>query len=185
MAHFTGPEVLGGMQWILVLTGLFFLFFPGICSASTLPVQPSLFFEIPNLSASHDANLTLSVTWNSYVSFNKPPEQIIVEVFSVPKGSRLGSFPIPKAGVECTSENTCLYRTSVEVRAFASGTFMLVAADPLSGATSRQMLSIPPHGKGNSEFFSRFEHDQMFSVITVLLGAFLVWVLAILVRENI
>jgi hypothetical protein len=61
---------------------------------------------------------------------------------------------------------------------------MLIATDPLSGATDRQMISIPPHSKGNSGFFTQGEHDQMFLLASVILGAFLVFVLALLVREK-
>jgi hypothetical protein len=185
MDYFTGSNVHGRMQRIAVLVGLFFLLFPVVCSASTLPVQPTLFFEVPDLSAGQDASLTLSVTWNGHGSFNRPPEHIIVEVFSVPDGSRLGSFPIPKVEDSCKSENTCMYRTSVEIRAFPTGTFMLAASDPLSGVISRQMISIPPHTMENSEFFKQFDHNRMFSITSVLLGAVLVFVLAILIRENI
>ena len=185
MAFFTGSEICGRLQWIIALAGLFFLIFPIVCTASTLPVQPSLLFEISNPSASQNATLTLSVTWNGYVSYNKPPEQIIVDVFSLPEGSRLGTFPIPRLEDAGKSENTCMYRMSVEVEDFPSGRFMLIATDPLSGATNRQMISIPLHSKGNSEFFKQFEHDQMFLVTSAMLGAFLVFVLAILVREKI
>jgi hypothetical protein len=185
MAFFTGSEVCGRLQWIIALAGLFLLCFPMVCMASTPPVQPSLLFEISNPSPIQNATLTLSVTWNGYVSFNKPPEQIIVDVFSLPDGSRLGSFPIPKMEDVCKSENTCIYRTSIQVEDFPSGTFMMIAADPLSGATDRQMISIPLHSTGNIEFFKQFEHEQMFLLASVVLGAFLVFVLAILVREKI
>jgi hypothetical protein len=183
MAFFTGAEVRGSLQWIIAFAGLLLLFFPMVCMASTPPVQPSLLFEISNPSASQNATLTLSVTWNGYVSYNKPPVQIIVEVFSVPDGSRLGSFPIPKMEDAGTSENTCVYRTSIEVEEFPSGTFMLVAADPLSGATNRQMISIPLHSKGNSEFFKQFEHEQMFTLTSVTISIFLVFALAVMVRR--
>ena len=180
-----GPEVWRSKQWTIVLAGLLFFFFPMVCMASTLPVQPSLLFEILNLSASQTASLMLSVTWNGYVSNNTPPEHIIVSVFFVPDGSRLGTFPIPRLDGVCTSENTCMYRTSVKVEDFPSGTLMLIATDPLSGASNRQMISIPLHSKGNRGFFTQGEHDQMFLLTSAILGAFLVFVLAILVREKI
>ena len=180
-----GSEIRGRLLRIITPAGLFLLFFSMVCMASTPPVQPSLLFEISNISPSQNATLTLSVTWNGYVSFNQPPEQIIVDVFSVPEGSRLGSFPIPKMEDICKSESTCVYRTSIEIEAFPSGTFMLIAEDPLSGANNRQMISIPLQSKGNSEFFKQFEHDQMFSVLSAMLGIFLVFVLVILVSEKI
>jgi hypothetical protein len=183
MAFFMGPGVWRRMQWIIALAG-FLLFFPMVCMASTPPVQPSLLFEIPNPSASQNSSLVLSATWNGYVSYNKPPEQIIVYVFFEPDGSRLGSFPIPKLDGACTSENTCLYRTSINVEDFPSGTFMLMATDPLSGAMNRQMISIPLNSNGTSGFFNQGVHDQMFLSASALLGAFLTGVLAILVREK-
>lgn len=182
-AFFMGSGVCRRMQWIIALAG-FLLFFPMVCMASTPPVQPSLLFEISNPSASQNASLMLSVTWNGYVSYNKPPEQIIVYVFFEPDGSRLGTFPIPRVDDACTSENTCMYRTSIDVEDFPSGTFMLIATDPLSGAHNRQMISIPLHGNGNCGFFNQGEHDQMFLSASALLGTFLAGVLAILVREK-
>ena len=164
MAFFLGSGVWRSMQWIIVLAGLLLLLFPMVCMASTPPVQPTLLFEIPDPSASQNASLMLSVTWNGYVSYNTPPEQIIVSVFFVPDDSRLGAFPIPRLDDVCTSENTCLYRTSVKVEDFPSGTLMLIATDPLSGASNRQMISIPLHSKGNSGFYTQGEHDQMFFV---------------------
>jgi hypothetical protein len=135
------------------------------------------FSEISDLSAGESASVVLSVTWNGYVSFNKPPEQIIVDVFSVPDGSRLGSFPLSKED-PCTSENTCMYRRSVQADYFPSGTYMLIASDPLSDATSRRMISLPPHNKGNSEFFTHFAQEQVFLLSSAILGTSLGVILA-------
>jgi len=106
MAVLMDSEVCRRMQWIVVFTGLSLLFFPMVCMASTPPVQPSLSFEGLNASPGQDASLTFSATWNGYVSYNIPPEQIIVRVFLIPDGSRLGTFPIPRLDDVCTSENT-------------------------------------------------------------------------------
>jgi hypothetical protein len=174
-----------GIPGIIALAGLFILCFPMNCTASTPPIQPSLLFEISNLSAGQDASLVLSATWNGYVSYNKPPEQIIVYVYFEPDGSQLGSFPIPRLDGGCTSENTCMYRTSVNIEDFPSGSFMLIAHDPLSGAMNRQVISIPSHLNANTGFFNQGEHDQLFLLTSGVLGAFLLFVLAIQVRENI
>jgi hypothetical protein len=74
-----------------------------------------------------------------------PRNKLLLKCFSVMDGSRLGSFTIPGTEDICKSEKTCEYRTSVEVEDFPAGSFMLIAADPLSGATNRQTISIPPH----------------------------------------
>ena len=184
MALFMGRETRGGMQWILALSGLSFLFLAMVCSASTPPVQPGLLFEISNTSTNQNASFTFSSIWNGYVSYNIPPEQIIVHVFNLPDGSPLGAFSLPRLDDKCSSEDTCMYRTSVAVEEFPTGTFMLIATDPLSGATSRLVISIPLQSKGNIGFFTQGEYDQMFFLASAMLGLFLLLLLAVLVREN-
>jgi hypothetical protein len=184
MAFLMGSEICRSMQWIIAIAGFSLLFFPMVCMASTPPVQPSLSFEVSNPSASQNGSLMFSATWNGYVSYNTPPEQIMVSVFFEPDGSRLGTFSIPRLNGVCTSENACMYRTSVKAEDFPSGTFMLIATDPLSGATNREMISVPPHSDGNSGFFTQGEYDQLFFSSSAILGAFLVFVLVLLVREK-
>jgi len=61
---------------------------------------------------------------------------------------------------------------------------MLVATDPLSGATARQPVTISGAGEGSKDFFRRFNQDQVFGLVSGVLAAFLFAVLAILVRER-
>ncbi len=96
MTLFLGPEARERFRRIMSGSRANPPLFPTVCMASTPPVQPSLLFTIRNQSAGQELPLTLSVTWNRYDTFAIPPEQIIVSVFSVPDGSRLGSFPHPK-----------------------------------------------------------------------------------------
>jgi len=172
MIFFTDPKIRGSVRWVIAPAGMFFLFLPVICMASTPPVQPSLLFEISDLSADESATVVLSVTWNGYVSFNRPPEQIIVDVFSVPDGSRLGSFPLTKEDA-CISEHTCRYRRSVQADYFPSGAYMLIASDPLSDATSRRMISLHLHNGGQREFFTHFAQEQVFLLSSAIIGTFL------------
>ena len=179
-----GSGVWRRMQWIIALVVLFLIFSPRVCMASTPPVQPSLLLEIPNSSPAQNARLELSVSWNGYVSYNKPPEQIIVHVFFIPDGSRLGSFPVPRLDDVCTSESTCIYRMALKAQDFPPGTFMLIATDPLSGASNRQVIAISAHSDGNHGFFKNYELGRMFLILSGVLGAFLIGVLAILVRKK-
>jgi hypothetical protein len=162
---------------------LILLFFPTICIASTPPVQPSLLFDIPNQSTGQELPLTLSITWNRYDTFSIQPEEIIVSVFSVPDGSRIGSFPLPKSGYFCPSAETCIYSRSIEGEDIPYGTFMLIAEDPLSGATNRQMIFIPLHHQVNSEFLKKSENEQVFTLTSLAIGVFLLVVLAVMVRQ--
>jgi hypothetical protein len=171
------------IQWFFALFGLFLLFFPIVCSASTPPIQPSLLFEITNLSTGKNASLVFSAAWNGYFSYNKPPEQIVVNVYFEPNGSQLGSFLIPRLDHNCPSEDMCLYRTTVRIDNFPSGSFMLNAYDPLSGAMSRQVISIPSHSNADIGFFNQGNHDQLFWLTAGVIGAFLLFVLALQVRD--
>jgi hypothetical protein len=182
MTLFPGPEARERFRRIIVAAVLILLFFPTVCMASTPPVQPSLLFTIQNLSAGQELPLTLLVTWNRYDSFAIPLEQIIVSVFSVPDGSRLGSFPLPKTGHFCPSSDSCVYQTSIDEGDFPPGTFMLIAEDPLSGATNRQMISIPIYHQVNSEFLKKSENEQVFMLTSVTIAIFLMFVLALMVK---
>jgi hypothetical protein len=171
------------IQWIVTLFGLFLLFFPIGCTASTPPIQPSLLFEISNLSSGQNDFVVFSATWKGYVSYNKPPEQIVVNVYFEPNGSQLGSFAIPRLDNTIPSEDMSLYRTTVNIDNFPSGSFMLNAYDPLSGAMSRQVISIPPHSNANTGFFNQGTYDQVFWLTTGVIGVVLVFVLTLQVRD--
>ena len=171
------------IQWVLALFWLFLLFFPIACTASTLPIQPSLLFEISNHSSGQNAALVFSATWKGYVSYNKPPEQIVVNIYFEQNGSQLGSFLIPRLDNNCPPEDMCLYRTIVSIDNFPSGSLMLNAYDPLSGAMSRQLISIPSHSNTNIKFFNHDNNDQLFWLIAGVVGAFLLFVLVIQVRD--
>jgi hypothetical protein len=103
--------------------------------------------------------------------------------FSVPDGLRLGSFFIPKTEHVSPSADSCVYHTSIEGEDFPSGTFMLIAEDPLSGATNRQMISLPIHHQVNSEFLKKSENEQVFTLTSLVIGSFLLVVLAVMVRQ--
>ena len=171
------------VQWIFALFGLCLLFFPIVCIASTPPIQPSLLLEISNLSPGKNASFVFSATWKGYVSYNKPPEQIIVNVHFEPNGSQLGSFLIPRLDNSCPSEDMCLYRTSVNIDNFPSGSLMLEAYDPLSGAMNRQVISIPSHSNANIGFFNQGTYDQVFWLTAGVIGVVLLFVLALQIRE--
>ncbi len=184
MVFFPGAAVRNGLLPFFILPVLVILVIPVTCMASTPPVQPSLIMAVSNNPAGQDASITLLFTWNGYVSYNKPPEYIIVEAFSVADGTRLGAFTVSRQNDTCEAENTCTFSTSVRSGIFPPGEFMLIATDPLSGATARQPVTIHGAGEGSKDFFRRFDQDQVFGLVSGMLAAFLVAVLAILVREK-
>jgi len=162
------------------------LLLPVAVIASTPPLQPLLAFEIAPPTADPDTSLALSATWNASVAYNRPPEYLIVEVFSLPGGLKLGDFPIPRDKDACGSDTQCAYRMTISTGAFPPGEFMLIATDPLSGSSSRRMVTIPPHRvEGTAGFFKQFEQEQIFFLLSGVSALILVCLLAILVRKRV
>ena len=60
---------------------------------------------------------------------------------------------------------------------------MFIAEDPLSGATNRQIISIPLHREVKSEFLKKSEHEQVFTLTSVTIAIFLIFVLAVMGRR--
>ena len=152
--------------------------------ASTPPVQPSLLMTVSDNSANQNTTLTLQFTWNGYVVFSTPPEYIIVEVFSMADGSRLGVLPVPRQTDPCEKGHTCTYSTFVSTVNFPHGEFMLVGNDPLSGASTRQLIVVNTTGEGSRDFFQQFEQEQVFIGVSVVIAALLATIIAILVRDR-
>jgi hypothetical protein len=171
---------------MLRCTLLILLVISGItaCMASTPPVQPSLLMTVSDNSADQNTTLTLQFTWNGYVGFSTPPEYIIVEAFFMADGTRLGAFPVSRETDPCETEHTCTYITSVSTVNFPPGEFMLVGTDPLSGASTRQLIVINTTGEGSRDFFRQFEQEHVFTSVSIVLTALLATVLAIMVRDR-
>ena len=173
-----------GLVCFLLFSALIMLVIPQICIASTPPIEPSLLFTVSNNSGDQDAKFSLQFTWNGFASYNVPPEDIVVEVISMKEGGTLGTFTVPRQSDACTAENTCTYRASVDMGILPPGQFMLIAYDPLSGASARQEITISPHGEGTGNFLVQSEGEPAFFLVSGMLLVFLVIVLAILVRNR-
>ncbi|MCX6698298.1 MAG: hypothetical protein NTV84_12315 [Methanoregula sp.] len=172
------------MKSICILAGILVLLFPAVVMASTPPVQPSLVFDISSPSPDPGTPLTLAVIWTGYATYNTAPEQIIVEFFSLPEGTRLGALPVPlvKEGADLGNQRT--YRTTINNETLQSGTYMLIATDPLSGATSRQTITSAPHNDGTNVLLKQFDQEQQFYLISGVFVFVLLCLLAILVRPK-
>ena len=173
-----------GLVCFFLFSALIMLVIPQICIASTPPIEPSLLFTVSNNSGDQDAKFSLQFTWNGFASYNVPPEDIVVEVISMKEGGTLGTFTVPRQSDACTAENTCTYRASVDMGILPPGEFMLVAYDPLSGASARQVVAISSHAEGSEKFFNRSEGETAFFVVSGLFVLFLVIVLAMLVSNR-
>ena len=98
--------------------------------------------------------------------------------------SRLGAFTASRQNDTCEAENICSYSTSIRTSNFPHGEFILVAIDPLSGATALQPVTIYREGEGTKDFFRKYDQDLVFGLVSGVLAAFLVAVLAVLVGKK-
>jgi hypothetical protein len=117
--------------------------------ASTPPVQPSLVLSLNTSTVKPESFLILSVIWDrNGVPFHAPPESIILEAFLMPDGTQVATFSIPPAKVGCGSDEAYMYQTIISSTDLPAGNFMLIAPDPLSAASDRQMITVTEQGAG-------------------------------------
>jgi hypothetical protein len=157
---------------------------PVISTASTPPVQLSLLFTFSENSSGQNTLLTLLFSWTGYVSYNKPPEYIIVEAFNSVDGPKLGAFPVSRTNDRCEAENSCTYSATVSTGNFPEGKFMLIATDSLSGATNSQLVTISTPENGRQNFFTRFEEEQTSFLVSGVLAVILVFLLIVLLGKK-
>ncbi len=179
-----GVPVRPGRVRLFICSAMIILVIPILCMASTPPIQPSLLVNVSDNSAGRNASFSLLFTWDGYVPYNIPPEYIVVEVVSMNDGSRLGTFSVSRQNEVCEVGNICTYRSSVDMGILPPGAFMLVAHDPLSGATARHQVTISSHGEGNTDFFDRSEQEPAFFVVSGILVVLLVAALAMLIGRT-
>ena len=168
----------------IILIIILALILPTSVFASNPPQEPSLEFQINGSSANASAPLFFDIVWQRQYSVNIPPDTIMISIFSVPVGSRLGAFLIAKSDNECTSSDMCLYRREILPSDLPSGTLMLVATDPNSGATGHQMITIPGNSGGSFTLIGSLDQDNLFFSISAILIAILCGMLAFLVRRG-
>lgn len=164
-----------------VILGILFLL--PAAAASTPPIQPSLTFDVTPVPGTPDASLVLQVTWTANDPLNTPPEYILVDTFSIAENRRLGTIPVPREGT-CDSGTSCTYRKTLGAEEFPPGSVSLTATDPLSQATNHRTIAIAvARSNYNPDLFLQFEQEQRFSIISLLIGALLLCMLAILIRK--
>jgi hypothetical protein len=93
------------------------------------------------------SDLVVAAHWDKDDSYWVRPDQIPVTLYGIPGGTGIASWVLPP--VEHSgkpAENIAGYSLTVPDRDLPAGTFLLVAVDPLSGATARTPVVL--HGSG-------------------------------------
>jgi hypothetical protein len=171
---------------LLAVATLVLLIISATAMASTPPVQPSLVLSLSATTVNPQSQLILSVTWDrNGIPFHTPPESIILEAFSVLNGTQVASFSIPPAKGTCSAEETCRYQTTISSADLPAGNFMLIASDPLSAASDRQMITVTEQGAGFPELQAMVARERLFFGFSAALGFILCTILAILIRKSV
>ncbi|GAB6285378.1 MAG: hypothetical protein STSR0009_15790 [Methanoregula sp.] len=126
----------------------------------------------------------LTITWTGYPTYNTAPEQILVEIFSQPDGTRLGILPVPLAKIMPDPANERIYEAPITGVTLPAGTYKLIATDPLSGATSQNALAISPHPDSSGNLLKQFESEQQFVLGTGVFTIILLYLLVIFVKPR-
>ncbi len=184
MVSFTGLPVCPGWVRRLILSGMIISIISVPAIASTPPIQPSLVANISQDPVFQNTSFSLLFTWDGYVSYNIPPEYLVIEVFDLEDGSKLGSFSVPRQNDACEPGSVCTYSSSVDMGSLPPGEFMLVAHDPLSGVATRHQVTISSFEEGSSDIFDRSDQVPAFFVISGLLVVLLGAALAILIGKK-
>lgn len=170
---------------LLAVATLVLLIISATAMASTPPVQPSLVLSLSATTVNPQSQLILSVTWDrNGIPFHTPPESIILEAFSVPDGAQVATFSIPPAKGGCGSEEACMYQTTISSADLPAGNFMLIATDPLSAASDRQMITVTEQGAGFPALQAMVARKRLFFGFSAVLGFILFTILAILIRKS-
>ena len=171
---------------LLAVATLVLLIISATAMASTPPVQPSLVLSLSATTVNPQSQLILSVTWDrNGIPFHTPPESIILEAFSVLNGTQVARFSIPPAKGGGGSEEACIYQTTISSADLPAGNFMLIASDPLSAASDRQMITVTEQGAGFPELQAMVARERLFFGFSAALGFILCTILAILIRKSV
>jgi hypothetical protein len=170
---------------LLSVATLVLLIISANAMASTPPVQPSLVLSLNTLTVTPESLLILSVSWDrNGIPGHAPPESIILEAFLMPDGTQVATFSIPPAKGGCGSEEVCMYKTTISSADLPAGNFMLIATDPLSAASDRQMITVTEQGAGFSTLQAMVARERLFLGFSAVLGFILFIILAICIRKS-
>ena len=185
MAKDAGMGTTPASRYTITVGVMFLLLLPGIAVASTPPVQPSLVLTISSSDVHSDIPLTVSVSWNGFsIPFHVPAESIIIDAYSLPYGTQVATFSIPRTGIACSPDETCTYQRTIPATGLPSGDLMLIATDPLSAAFDRQVITVPGHGAGSPGFRAGIAKEQVFLGISFGLAVLFSGILVYLIRDR-
>jgi hypothetical protein len=178
MAEATGRDTITAAVMLLLLL-------PGIALASTPPVQPSLVLTISSYDAYSDMPLTVSVSWNGFsIPFHVPPESITIDAYSLPYGTQVATFSIPRTDIACSPDETCTYQRTIPATDLPSGDLMLIATDPFSAAFNRQVITVTGHCAGSLGFREGIAQELVFYGISFGLAVLFSGILVYLIRDR-
>lgn len=122
-------------------------------SASTPPQLPSLSISAPYTIDSGTV-LPVTVAWTKETwSFSVAPDQVDIALFNISSGKKVATFSLER--ISLSHDGTrAEYTADISCRGLASGRFMLIATDPLSGAYARRVILLRIPENTGSEILS-------------------------------
>jgi hypothetical protein len=173
------------MRRIISFLFVFFCCLIPAASASTPPVRPSLSITVLAPAPDPGAPLALSADWKrNGIPWYTPPDSIALDVYSVPDGSFVAAFAMPRANGACSSDEACTYRATIAGGELPSGSLMFIATDPVSGASVRKAITVSDHSSGSSDLPGWIERERLFFPVSGLVAVLSCIMLAILIKKQ-
>ena len=134
----------------ILFAGLFILSFPVPAAASTPPFFPVLSITAPDAPVPAGSDLIITVHWERDYSYWVHPDQVSVTLYALPEGTTYASWLLDRleSPGKPVGENAD-YSLTVPDRELPAGAFMMIAADPFSGAIARKAVVL--HGSKTSQ----------------------------------
>ena len=134
----------------ILFAGSFILSFPGPAAASTPPFFPVLSITTPDAPLPAGSDLIITVHWERDYSYWVQPDQVSVTLYALPEGTAYTTWlPDRLESPGNSMGETADYSLTVPDRELPAGAFMMIAADPFSGAIARKAIVL--HGSGTSQ----------------------------------
>jgi hypothetical protein len=157
---------------------------PVCVSGSTFPPQPRVSVYVGNKTINPGSELDISVDWNQVATeYPIPPDTIGIALYNLLDGSLLGTYTIPKTGVRVGGVIQDEFRGTIPHSILPAGDIMIIATDPISGASGHVVVNILTPGESYPTYRNRQVMEGTFYPVATCLIIILAIVLGILVMK--
>jgi hypothetical protein len=157
---------------------------PACVTGSTYPPPPLVSVSVENETIQPGSGLHISVEWSpAAMDYSIPPDAIGIALYSIPDGSLLGTYTIPGTG-QRDGGAMHEFGGTIPDDLLPAGNIMVIATDPLSGASGRVAVDILSPGESYLAYRNRQVMEGTFYPVAAVLIIALAVLLGIMVTKR-